>query len=98
MCSVGATSDVGDRTTSGGSAKGSVTSCPKGVSHSCDDPDKDMHVLTIAVITIVAAWMGALTVVVGLCASAARGDREAAGVRPIASSARYGRFIRTVAR
>jgi hypothetical protein len=56
-----------------------------------------MHVLTIAVIAIAAIWIGALSVVVGLCASAARGDRDAARTRPFGPVPR-GRFIRTVAR
>ena len=56
--------------------------------------------LTFAVIALAAVWIGALIVIVGLCASAARGDRNALGSRQVASVASVprGRFLRTAAR
>jgi hypothetical protein len=54
-------------------------------------------VLTFAVIALAAVWIGALIVIVGLCASAAHGDRNALSSRQVACVPR-GRFLRTAAR
>ena len=53
--------------------------------------------LTIALIAIAAVWIGVVVIAIGLCASAARGDREALGTRELARVPR-GRFVRVVAR
>ncbi|MEZ0293177.1 MAG: hypothetical protein ACAH82_11580 [Solirubrobacteraceae bacterium] len=56
-----------------------------------------MDVLTIALIAVAAVWIGVVVIAVGLCASAARADREALGTRELARVP-SGRFLRAVAR
>ena len=53
--------------------------------------------LTIALIAVAAVWIGVVVIAVGLCASAARADREALGTRELARVP-SGRFLRAVAR
>ena len=51
--------------------------------------------LTIALIAVAAVWVGAVVVTVGLCASAARGDRDARAGSTVARAPSH-RFLRTV--
>ena len=51
--------------------------------------------LTIALIAVAAVWIGAVVVAVGLCASAARADRDARAGSTVARTPSH-RFLRTV--
>ena len=60
-------------------------------------PSRTCTCSRIAVIALLAAWMGAIAIALALCVTAARGDRYTLGAGERAR-VHSGRFMRTVAR